>query len=152
HRIGSVNEEWRQQLRVDDRGHGTDHAAADVGGESAARTAEMKRKDLGEVLADVTELGDRDQAAEEDRRREDRVVPLKQHEIRERKQNQARNEEQADQRAAGDIDDQDGKEYAAHEPAELLPALDVAARRVDSLRYSPLRGGQLAPGGLFLFG
>src|SRR5882762_11708642 len=81
HRPGVTREERRDTVCRDEGGAGAEHAAAHVGGEAAARAAQVERERLGQVLSEVAELGDRHKAYQRDAPREGRAGLVKQKKV-----------------------------------------------------------------------
>src|SRR6266571_4982513 len=74
-----------------DKGHaGAKHSTADVGGEAAARPAQVQRKSLWQVLAEVAELRNRKQTANEITPQESLAPLAEQREISQRQNDQGR--------------------------------------------------------------
>ena len=133
HRRRAGKHAWPGYLGVQHRGHGADHAAAEVRGEAAAGAAQVHREDARQELAQEAELGHGQQAAEEDGGGEDQVILVNEAEIGQRKQDHAGNQEEANQRPARHEQQQHGEQDAPDETAEFLPALDVAATCLERL-------------------
>jgi hypothetical protein len=81
-----------------DKGHaGTEHSTPDVGGEAAARTAQVEGKSFGQILAKVAELRNREQTANEITPQENLTPLPEQREISQRQNDQGRHLEDSQQ-------------------------------------------------------
>ena len=112
-----------------DQGHaGANHSPADVGRKTAAGAAQVKRKSLGQILAEVAELRDRKQAADEIAPQKDLAALFKKYQIGQRQNNQRRHLEDFEQHHAAHAEnEQRGKQNAAQQSSHLLPELHLIA-------------------------
>src|SRR5579884_1734635 len=64
-RIRPHRKQRSDYIRCQERRRGADHSAADVRGKRSPRAAQVNRKDLGEIFAEIRELRDDTQAGKE---------------------------------------------------------------------------------------